>query len=244
MSSQTLLPPNATLLERSTEAATSRLGDVGVPIADMWNPQAIPENALPWLAWALSADEWDGQWPESVKRQTVSSSPQIHRLKGTVGAVRRALNDLGVSIDLLEWWQTGGSPYTAELVAFASQNLDSTGTTLLTPQLQQQIVNAVERTKPIRAHIDLIVGVGMRDEMWLANAVSTLSCQRQTQTITQDQVVLTGNLMLSGSAIHPSKTVERRTVHVFETVPVFAGVVARAGISSSTLINRITIGMF
>lgn len=87
----TLLPPNATPLERALASVLARISDVPVPIADLWNPARCPAPLLPWLAWTLSVDEWDSGWPEEVQREVIAASVDIHRHKGTIWAMRRAL---------------------------------------------------------------------------------------------------------------------------------------------------------
>ena len=174
--SDSLLPPNASELEQAFERVSQRATSVDVPIASMWSPASAPISTLPWLAWSLSVDEWGSEWPEDIKRDAIASSPQVHRLKGTVGAVRRALSALGVDIELVEWWQNGGEPHTASLVAYASRNLDESGQTLLTPQIQQQIWNVVQRTKPVRSHLDFSVGVAMSGGVSVAGALTSLMC--------------------------------------------------------------------
>ena len=70
---------------------------IPIPIAHLWRPETCPASALPWLAWALSVDEWDANWTEDTKRRVVSETIMIHRQKGTITGVRRALiaADLG-----------------------------------------------------------------------------------------------------------------------------------------------------
>jgi phage tail P2-like protein len=90
-----LLPPNATPQEAAIEAATARIGEVPVPNATLWNPATCPAALLPWLAWALSVDEWDGTWPEARQREVIAASVAVHRRKGTRGAVVAALAAAG-----------------------------------------------------------------------------------------------------------------------------------------------------
>lgn len=92
-----LLPRNATPFERSAEAAFARIAAVPVPADQMWNPDTCPAAFLPWLAWALSVDEWQPDWTEETKRSVIRASVEIHRLKGTKAGMRRALQfaDLG-----------------------------------------------------------------------------------------------------------------------------------------------------
>lgn len=87
-----LLPDNATPTERALEMlARERLAGI-LPAADlMWDPARIPAAYLPWLAWAMSVDEWDPNWDETRKRAVISASVQWHRRKGTFGAIRAVL---------------------------------------------------------------------------------------------------------------------------------------------------------
>ncbi len=91
-----LLPPSATPALRHVEAATARLADVDAgALRRLWDPDACPVTLLPWLAWALSVDEWDPSWPEDRKREVIRSAFAVHRVKGTLAAIRQALTAAG-----------------------------------------------------------------------------------------------------------------------------------------------------
>lgn len=107
-----LLPVSATAQEQALEQSTARIGQVPNPLANVWNPHTCPLPVLAYLAWALSVDEWDPLWTEAQKRAAVAESVEIHRRKGTFGAVRRAVNALGYEVTINE--QTG-EPYTFSL---------------------------------------------------------------------------------------------------------------------------------
>lgn len=92
---ETLLPSNATAQEIALDLATSRVGDVGAPLRPLWDPETCPAALLPWLAWALSVDEWEPEWPEDRKRQVIAASVEVHRKKGTRAAVRQAVAAAG-----------------------------------------------------------------------------------------------------------------------------------------------------
>lgn len=174
-----LLPPNSTALERQVEAVTARIGELPTPLADLWNPWRCPAKLLPWLAWSLSVENWGSDWPEQVQRQVIADSVAVHRLKGTVGAVRRAIGALGASIELVEWWENGGEPHTAELVAYAGKNLDPSGNTVLTAELQRTLWQVVEATKPVRSHINFRVGVALGAGVKLAAGAAAKIYSRQ-----------------------------------------------------------------
>lgn len=97
-----LLPPNATPQERALSNATARVGDVPVPIRSLWNPQTCPAALLPWLAWAMSVDDWDATWTEQQKRDVIAASVEVHRHKGTIGALKAALRPLNYDVQVDE----------------------------------------------------------------------------------------------------------------------------------------------
>lgn len=100
-----LLPINATSLERNLVEATARLGTVPLPIKTLWDPDNCPVALLPWLAWSMSVDEWDPNWSEADKRAVIKNSVNIHRHKGTIGALKDALGALAMNLEVVEWFQ-------------------------------------------------------------------------------------------------------------------------------------------
>lgn len=91
-----LLPPNATRDEIAmAEVLGEQIAQIPVPIADLWNVDRCPVAMLPWLAWALSVDEWDADWPEQRKRDVIRGSIDWHRRKGTPAAMREVLEAMG-----------------------------------------------------------------------------------------------------------------------------------------------------
>lgn len=157
----TLRPPNATPLETALAHTGSAVAGIPVPLATLWNPQTCPAALLPWLAWAVSVDVWDADWPDAVKRNVIARSYDVHRTKGTRGAVAAALEPLGVSLSIVEWFQRvpAGTPHTFTIRVAAGGGVNAT--------LYRQIVATVDAVKPVRSHYDIIVathtaaGIGM-----------------------------------------------------------------------------------
>lgn len=87
-----LLPGNATHLERALAGATGRLGNVATPLRDLFRWDTCPAELLPWLAWEMSVDLWDNNWPEARKRAIIRESFDLHRAKGTIYAIDRYLS--------------------------------------------------------------------------------------------------------------------------------------------------------
>lgn len=104
---KTLLPPTATPLAKVLDLIEERL--FGLPVqAVTKDPQNVDAAWLDLLAWEHSVEVWDLAWPETVKRDVIAASDEVHRYKGTPHAVRRMLASFGLGADLSEWFEPGG----------------------------------------------------------------------------------------------------------------------------------------
>lgn len=133
------------------EQATARVADVPTPLRELWDADSCPVALLPWMAWAYSVDQWDATWSHVQQREAIKRSVSIHRYKGTIGAVRDALDALGVDAQVQEWFQQipPGEPYTFRLLLNASQvGVDQQGFA--------RINEVVQATKNLRSHLDEI----------------------------------------------------------------------------------------
>lgn len=115
----TLLPPNAFWLEKAlcqldADALQGILVDI---IRWVKDPDSCPVELLPWLAWEYRVDTWNTDWTEQEKRDAIKRAPFIHRHRGTVAAVRRALVDSPFGSEIIEWFKQDppGKPYTFRL---------------------------------------------------------------------------------------------------------------------------------
>jgi phage tail P2-like protein len=169
-----LLPPNSPpLVHALDETAAERIDAITVPLRDLWNPGSCPIELLPWLAWALSVDEWDDAWSEQVKRQVVASSIQVHFHKGTRGALEDTLAALGIKVDLTEWFEQSpaGRRGTLQLTAWVNQNLTGEDT-VMTPRLYKQLRRAVEAVKRGSIHYDFRIGAAYESGLGVAAAIT------------------------------------------------------------------------
>ncbi|TOK32762.1 phage tail protein I [Vibrio parahaemolyticus] len=172
-----LLPPNVSDLERDLEIALARIEDVEIPIATLWDPWHCPLEVLPFLAWALSVDMWRSDWPETVKRRIVASSLSVHRKKGTRAAVDRALRDLGVTVDLVEWFEAipKAQRGTFDITAWVNENITSEPG-YLNQALYDQLRQAVDNAKNTRSHYSFKVGAKFGpNQILAANAITGLA---------------------------------------------------------------------
>lgn len=147
--SDSLLPPNATEQELAIEAAMARLGDVPVPIRALWDVDACPVALLPWLAWAMSVDTWSAAWPEDRKRAVIASSFEVHKRKGTIGSVERAVAAVWGDARVLEWFDYAGDPYKFRV----HLQVEIEGFDLST---WDEVEEVVEATKNARSHLETV----------------------------------------------------------------------------------------
>lgn len=169
-----LLPSNATQLERALEQATARQSNLPVPLRELWNPDTCPEHLLPWLAWSLSLDSWQPYWPLSVKRARIKAAVDIQRRKGTAKSVRDVVGSFGSALALREWWQKTpmGRPHTFEVVLTLGAGVPNTAA------YQLDIIKEIERTKPVRSHFTLNVGLSATGGLGLQGAARPVIYRR------------------------------------------------------------------
>ncbi|KFC13101.1 tail protein I [Trabulsiella guamensis ATCC 49490] len=113
---KTILAPTATAAERAIDRANAKTLEALPVNLIRWvkNPDLCPVELLPWLAWEYSVDTWNTNWTEQEKRDAIRRAPFIHRHRGTVAAVRRALVDSPFGTDIVQWFEQTppGDPYT------------------------------------------------------------------------------------------------------------------------------------
>lgn len=150
---KSLLPPNASKLLRDLEATGSRLSFIEVLNKYLRNSEKCPEHLLPWLGWALSVDVWNENWAESIRRNVIKASIQVHRHKGTLGALKRALEAFEFdNVEIEEWFDYGGTPYTFKIfIEIVTEGFDLNDLT--------EVYAVVNQTKNIRSHLEILKAV-------------------------------------------------------------------------------------
>lgn len=145
-----LLPINAIKQERDLSLTVERSSALPVLIRELWNPATCPESALAWLGWALNVDTWDAGWTVSQKRQVIAQSVEVHRHKGTVGAVKRSANSFGASVAITEWHQmTPPGPVHTFTMALAVPGASE--------EQVNSIVKSIIAVKPVRSQLTFTI---------------------------------------------------------------------------------------
>ncbi|MBC3250977.1 phage tail protein I [Serratia fonticola] len=159
-----LLPTGSTQTEINTEQSIASVSDIPTPLRQLWDPGTCPASLLPYLAWAFSVDRWDETWSETTQRDVVKQSYFVHRHKGTIGALRRAVEPMGYLISITEWWQNGKTPGTFEMVV-------GTLDTGITPEMYAELERVINDTKPCSRHLTtLSVSLEIQGDVFIAAA--------------------------------------------------------------------------
>lgn len=146
--SLTLLPRNATQLERLAAQALAQIQRTPIPLRQLWSPSTCPLPMLPYLAWSFSVDRWNSDWSEATKRAAIRSAYYIHSRKGTIGALRRVVEPLGYLIEVIEWYETApeGIPGTFALKVGVLE-------TGITDEMYQELTFLIDDAKPRSRHL-------------------------------------------------------------------------------------------
>lgn len=143
-----LLPPNSTQFERQFSVAFARVSAVETPARTFNLPLEAPAVVLPWLAWERSVDDWKKSWTEAQKRQTINNAHYVHCHKGTIGALERALKNLGIQAVVQEWFNMSpiGQPYTFSIQIQVNQVGANEG------QIKD-LMQVINNNKNLRSHL-------------------------------------------------------------------------------------------
>ena len=161
----TLLPPQATKLERAVEAAFGQLAEVPLPIRDQWNPATCPAALLPFLAFGVSIDFWDTNWTEAEKRTAIAGAIDAQRRKGTPASLRDVLDRFDPLIGLVEWFEDREQldPYTFRL----ELPLRAESAVVYDEELVVALLRDIAAVKPLRAHMFAVHRLAAQADAWL-----------------------------------------------------------------------------
>ncbi|MCC2976242.1 phage tail protein I [Sphingomonas sp. PL-96] len=179
-----LLPPNATPLERALEQGIAHLGEVPYPLDLVVDPQRCAAEALPWLAWGLSVDNWDADWSEQERRDAVANSIALHRIKGTPASVKSVLARFDQLLKLVEWHQATprADPHTFEVrLPIAGDGVEPGGRRA-TAAFAEAIIRDVSRVKPAREHFILAQTLALTSAVGLQGAGRLVDVRRADTT--------------------------------------------------------------
>jgi len=192
-----LLPATATDLAKALDILEERLFDLPVQMITK-DPQWADPGLLDHLAWEHSVDVWDPTWPESIKRDVIAISAEVHRFKGTPYAIKAALSVFDVDTDLLEWWEPEGitdglQPGSFRVTAYVDRSLYGANESSVSTAMVHALSSVVQRAAPVsrklifrlaeRFNLSTTAKPGLRHRMLHKDVFSP---QPRTQQLTSD----------------------------------------------------------
>ena len=148
MSDTSLLPSNRSPLEQALAQLSAGDVELANVLRQVHSVDNCPAPLLPWLAIQRSVDRWDPEWSETIKRKVVKDAFEVHKRKGTVGALRRVVEPFADILDITEWHQLEpmGEPgtFTMSLALFDSG---------LSETAIAELERMINDTKPVSRHL-------------------------------------------------------------------------------------------
>jgi phage tail-like protein len=91
MTFKPLHPSNVSPLRKTVEEAMVRAFEVQFDLRSIDDPEITPADFVPFIAWGVSTDLWDRNWPLERKRAVAKAWFRLHSKKGTLTGIREAV---------------------------------------------------------------------------------------------------------------------------------------------------------
>lgn len=175
-----ILPTNVKTLQRLIAATEAwSIGKIEIYIDTLWNADLCPLKFLPYLAWALSVDHWQDDWPETTKRRVIKASPLVHFKKGTIFAIRTALEALGIQATITEWHNESPPARrgTFKIDVFVNEYIYA-DQPLLNQRIQNDAIAFVKAAKPKSRVFSFRLGLSAEGKVGVAASHATAEIAR------------------------------------------------------------------
>lgn len=144
-------------VKASAEALDPSLQDVSrnVDIPSIYiRINSLTSEQLDHMAAAWDASVWRQSWPIEIKRNVLHNVILEKRKRGTLGAVKKAIETIGSYTEITEWWQENpkGTPHTFKVIA-SLNHYDG----VLESEFQEDLFALIDDAKPVRSHYDFIL---------------------------------------------------------------------------------------
>lgn len=137
-----------------------------------------PASALPYLVEQFALKEFTtDDMPELAVRRLLEKAFLLHRFRGTRFAVEEALSVVGINAEIVEWFEEGGTgePYTFQVTAYVTENMDEDGQPLLNEKTLARAYRLINASKRHSLAYELRLAVRFDTTLHMAAAVSSAS---------------------------------------------------------------------
>lgn len=128
----------------------------------------LTSDELDHIAWQFDSKVWRDGWPLHLKRSVIRTIINEKSKKGTLSAVRKAVESLGSAVIIREWWQESptGTPHTFTVTLSVNEIPGQ-----VTAQTQADLMLRIDDVKPVRSHYTFSVATQANAGLNLSNGV-------------------------------------------------------------------------
>lgn len=172
---------NDTNVSASAKAIDSQLQlvsrNTNLPLI-YFNLDDLSSEQLDHLAYSWDAPIWRQTWPMEMKRTVLKNVIQDKRKRGTLGAVKAAVESLSYVTEITEWWQTTpkGTPHTFTATVQLEQYSG-----VLESELQEDVIALINDAKPVRSHFTFVLHVAYGGKINACSVARNLTYARVKQ---------------------------------------------------------------
>lgn len=170
-------------VKAAAEALDSKLqavsNEVDIPLI-YFRLNELSSEQLDHIAYAWDASVWRESWTIEIKRNVLNNVIREKRKRGTLGAVKAAIETIGSVTDVKEWWQENpkGVPHTFKITARINHYPG-----VLDSELQEDLFALIDDAKPARSHYEFILSTRLSGSFGVCGVFRKLAYARVKQGV-------------------------------------------------------------
>lgn len=170
-------------VKAAAEALDSKLQavskEVDIPLI-YFRLNKLSSEQLDHIAYAWDASVWRESWTLEIKRNVLNNVIREKRKRGTLGAVKAAIETIGSVTDVTEWWQENpkGVPHTFKITARINHYPG-----VLDSELQEDLFALIDDAKPARSHYEFILSTRLSGSFGVCGVFRKLAYARVKQGV-------------------------------------------------------------
>lgn len=170
-------------VKAAAEALDSKLQavskEVDIPLI-YFRLNELSSEQLDHIAYAWDASVWRESWTLEIKRNVLNNVIREKRKRGTLGAVKAAIETIGSVTDVKEWWQENpkGVPHTFKITARINHYPG-----VLDSELQEDLFALIDDAKPARSHYEFILSTRLSGSFGVCGVFRKLAYARVKQGV-------------------------------------------------------------
>tara|TARA_Y100001001_G_scaffold59284_1_gene56089 strand:- start:2526 stop:3182 length:657 start_codon:yes stop_codon:yes gene_type:complete len=135
----------------------------------------LTSEQLDHIAWQFDSKVWRDSWPLHLKQSVIRTIISEKSKRGTLSAVRNAVESLGSAVIIREWWQTSpqGDPHTFTVTVSVNEIPGQ-----VSAQTQADLMLRIDDVKPVRSHYTLSIATQAYGGLNLSNGVRVATFAR------------------------------------------------------------------